>query len=575
MRYALIKMFKLLKFLKKYKLQVFLGLFFKLAEAIMELFLPLLMSSIINSGGDVNFILNRVLIMLVIIFLGYGFAMIAQYSAVVTACGMGKDIRGAMYKNINRISYAELDKINPQSVTTRLTNDVLNVQTSINLTIRLLTRAPFLAVGSMIMAYTLNAHISLIFLSILPFLTLTIYLILRYTLPRFGIIQKRLDKLNTITSESLEGARVIRAFSKQDEESKRFNVNNEAYTKRNIKTVSVSAMLTPATTLIINLSIIAIIYVGGHFVDTGALKSGDIIAFITYMLQTLISITIITMVFISFTKAEASSKRINEVLELKPSIVNAEKPLTELIRENEILRFENVNFSYAGSAAYAAENINFSVNRGERIGIIGGTGSGKSTLVNLIPRFYEVSGGSILYNGINIKDIDIDVLRNEIVLTPQKSVAFSGTLRENLTLNKNIDDEAVLKACKTAQIYDYVIAKENGLDFKVLQNGRNLSGGEKQRLAIARALLKKPEVLILDDSTSALDFKTESRLRRELNENYPQLTVIIISQRVNSIKSCDKILVMEGGEIAGIGGHAFLKENNVIYKEICGTQGIK
>lgn len=568
-------MFKLLPYLKNYKKEVVIGPIFKLLEAIFELMVPLVMAKIIDIGvknGDYNYVIKAGIALLVLGFLGLFCALVCQYSAAKASQGFGTDLRNDLFSHINSLSHSEIDIIGTSSLITRLTNDVNQLQLAVAMFIRLAFRAPFIIIGSAVMAMTLDLKLSIVFLFAIPLISLTLFWVMSKSIPFYSNIQKKLDKISLITEENLEGARVIRAFSKEENEKKRFIDASDDYTIASINVSKISALLNPLTSIIMNFAIVAILWYGGYRVNIGALTQGQIIAFVNYMTQISLTLVVFANLVVIFTKAFASGERVYEILEINSSITDKNIKISPVSNALKV-EFKNVSFSYKGSNRNSLSNANIKVNTGETIGIIGGTGSGKSTLINLIPRFYEATEGEVLIDGVNVKDYNLNSLRDKIGIVPQKAALFSGTLRENMTLgNKNASDEEIKKAFDIAQASEFVSSLSKGLDTVILQGGKNLSGGQKQRLTIARALVKNPEILILDDSASALDFATDAKLRKAIKEETKNMTVFIISQRATSIKNADKIIVLDNGNIVGIGSHSELLKNCTVYKEICLSQ---
>lgn len=568
-------MFKLLPYLKNYKKEVVIGPIFKLLEAIFELMVPLVMAKIIDIGvknSDYNYVIKAGIALLVLGFLGLFCALVCQYSAAKASQGFGTDLRNDLFSHINSLSHSEIDIIGTSSLITRLTNDVNQLQLAVAMFIRLAFRAPFIIIGSAVMAMTLDLKLSIVFLFAIPLISLTLFLVMSKSIPFYSNIQKKLDKISLITEENLEGARVIRAFSKEENEKKRFIDASDDYTIASINVSKISALLNPLTSIIMNFAIVAILWYGGYRVNIGALTQGQIIAFVNYMTQISLTLVVFANLVVIFTKAFASGERVYEILEINSSITDKNIKISPVSNALKV-EFKNVSFSYKGSNKNSLSNANIKVNTGETIGIIGGTGSGKSTLINLIPRFYEATEGEVLIDGVNVKDYNLNSLRDKIGIVPQKAALFSGTLRENMTLgNKNASDEEIKKAFDIAQASEFVSSLSKGLDTVILQGGKNLSGGQKQRLTIARALVKNPEILILDDSASALDFATDAKLRKAIKEETKNMTVFIISQRATSIKNADKIIVLDNGNIVGIGSHSELLKNCTVYKEICLSQ---
>lgn len=571
-------MFKLIPYLKDFKKECFLGPLFKLLEAILELIVPLVMAKIIDIGVksyDTSYIIKMGILIIILGIVGLGSALVCQYFAAKASQGFGTKLRNELFRHINSLSHSEIDNIGTPSLITRIINDVNQLQVAVAMAIRLGVRAPFIILGSAIMAMFINLKLSLIFFLSIPLIVLTLYLVMGKSIPLYRVIQKKLDKISLITRENLEGVRVVRAFSKQEVEKDRFNIAALDHSNTAIKVGKLSALLNPLTFMIMNFSIAFIVWFGGIGVNNGNFTQGEIIAFVNYMTQILLTLIVVANLVIIFTKASASATRVNEVLDTKSSIKESSSSTKVQATNNssKIIEFKNVSFSYNNSKQYSLENISLSINKGETIGIIGGTGAGKSTLVNLIPRFYESTEGEIFINGENIKNYSIKDLRNLFGIVPQKAVLFTGSLRENMKwANKNASDEEILMALDIAQCSDFVSNLKDGLDTSVLQGGKNFSGGQKQRLTIARALVGSPKIIILDDSSSALDFATDLKLRQALNTHAKEITTIIVSQRASSIKNSDKIVVLDDGKLAGIGTHEELLENSEVYKEICLSQ---
>ena len=571
-------MFKLIPYLKDFKKECFLGPLFKLLEAILELIVPLVMAKIIDIGVksyDTSYIIKMGILIIILGIVGLGSALVCQYFAAKASQGFGTKLRNELFHHINSLSHSEIDNIGTPSLITRIINDVNQLQVAVAMAIRLGVRAPFIILGSAIMAMFINLKLSLIFFLSIPLIVLTLYLVMGKAIPLYRVIQKKLDKISLITRENLEGVRVVRAFSKQEVEKDRFNIAALDHSNTAIKVGKLSALLNPLTFMIMNFSIAFIVWFGGIGVNNGNFTQGEIIAFVNYMTQILLTLIVVANLVIIFTKASASATRVNEVLDTKSSIKEASSSTKVQATNNssKIIEFKNISFSYNNSKQYSLENISLSINKGETIGIIGGTGAGKSTLVNLMPRFYESTEGEIFINGENIKNYSIKDLRNLFGIVPQKAVLFTGSLRENMKwANKNASDEEILMALDIAQCSDFLSNLKDGLDTSVLQGGKNFSGGQKQRLTIARALVGSPKIIILDDSSSALDFATDLKLRQALNTYAKDITTIIVSQRASSIKNSDKIVVLDDGKLAGIGTHEELLENSEVYKEICLSQ---
>ncbi len=571
-------MFKLKRFLKDYKKECIIGPICKLIEAILELLVPLVVVKIIDVGiknDDSGYVIRMGLLMVLLGAVGLGFALVCQYMASKASQGFGTRVRRALFEHINTLSHAELDKIGTPSLITRITNDINQCQQSVAMAIRLLTRAPFIIVGSMIMAMTINMQMSIIFFISALLIAITLYFVMSRSIPIFSKMQKKLDKISLISRENLSGNRVIRAFSKQESEKERIDLATEDLAKTSLRVSRLSALLSPVTYAVTDLAIVVIIWFGAINVNNGTgMLSGDIIALVNYMTQILLAMIVVANLVLLLTRTSACAKRINEVFETQPSVVEKshENIIADKSQATPKIEFCNVEFSYSGVENELA-NLSFRIERGSTVGIIGGTGSGKSTLINLIPRFYDVTNGKILVDGNNVADYPFLQLRGQIGIVPQQSVLFSGTIRDNMKWgNKDASDEDIVNALKIAQAYEFVSQLENGLDSRVEQGGKNFSGGQKQRLCIARGIVSKPEILILDDSFSALDFATDASLRKALRENTHNITVIIVTQRCSTIKNADQILVLDDGELVGNGTHDTLFDTCETYREICLSQ---
>lgn len=574
----MIRLFKLRRFLKPYKLQVILGPLFKLVEAVFELIIPLIMAKVIDTGvknNNIQYVFKMGAFMILLGIVGLCSTIVCQSFAAKASQGFGTNLRNSLFEHINTFSHKELDKFESGALITRMTNDVNQLQLAVAMFIRLAIRAPFLIIGSIIMAVSISMKMSVIFFITSVVISLSLYFIITGSVPFLKKIQSKLDRLALITREDLDGTRVIRAFSKQKWSIKRFKEINNEISFNACKVAKISSLLNPITYVIINLGIVAIIWYGGVRVNTGDITQGEIIAFVNYMTQILLALIVVSNLVIIFTKAFASAGRINEIFDTKTSI-KEKCGLQEATVKNDKLfkiEFKDVSFSYDKNSEPSIKNVNVSIKSGERIGIIGGTGSGKSTFINLIPRFYDVSSGAVYVDGVNIKNYNTFNLRKKIAIVHQRSVLFSGTVRENLKLGKkDATDNELYEALRVAQALDFVNEKPKGLDEIIEQDGKNFSGGQKQRLTIARALVKKPEILILDDSSSALDYNTEANFRKSLIENTKGITVITVSQRATSIKHCDKIIVFDEGKILDIGKHEELIKSCSVYREICKSQ---
>lgn len=568
----------LFKFAKPYKKQVILGPIFKLLEAIFEISIPTIMILITDKGigtGDVKYIFEVGLIMLLMAILGVMSSFTCQYFSSIASQGFGTALRNEMFKKIGTFSYNEIDDFGTPSLINRVTNDVNQLQLGLAMLIRLAIRVPFLCIGGIVMAMYLDIKLSLIMYLSIPFFAFAIYLIMSKSLPLYKVVQKKLDKLALILRENLSGVRVIRAFARVEGEKVRFKESNEELASTAIHVGKISALMNPVTSIIMNFALMAVIWFGGIRVNEGAMTTGKVIAYINYINMVLSALIVLANLIVTFTKAAASAVRVNEVLNTEASIKYSGNS-TFSINNNEnipILKFDNVSFSYKDSKEDAITNISFEIKKGQMVGIIGGTGSGKTTLVNLIPRLYDATKGNILINGINVKDFNKKELDNNIGLVPQKAVLFSGTVAENIRWGaQNATMEEVIRAAKIGMAADFVEKMSEKYDTYISQGGVNFSGGQKQRLTIARALVKNPEILIMDDSLSALDYATDAALRQALKENSQGTTVIMVTQRISTIKDADLIIVLDDGNLAGVGTHEeLLKECNV-YKEICSSQ---
>lgn len=569
-------MFKLRRFLKDYKKECIIGPLCKLFEAILELLVPVVMAKIINVGiynNDKEYVLKMGGVMILLSFVGLLSAFVCQYLASYASQGVGTKIRKELFAHINSLSHSELDKLGTPTLITRMTNDINQVQQSVAMGIRLLTRAPFIVIGATVMAALLNPQITLIFVVLIILIGLTLYFIMSKSIPVFSQIQKKLDKIGLISRENLSGNRVIRAFSKQSTEKNRIDLATEDLAKTSIRVSKLSALLNPLTYVVTNLAIIVVIWLGAINVNNGSgMQTGDIIALVNYLTQILLAMIVVANLLVLITKASASAKRINEVFEISPSVVETETSEISINENSYKIEFKDVDFSY-GNGDDVLNDLSFSIKKGQTVGIIGGTGSGKSTLISLIPRFYDVKNGSVCVDGRNVKEYPFLQLRQQIGIVPQHSVLFSGTIRENMKwLNPDATDDEIIKALKTAQAYDFVEKLSKGLDSNIEQGGKNFSGGQRQRLCIARAIVGNPEILILDDSFSALDFATDAKLRKALRENTTNMTVIIVTQRCSAIKNADLILVLDDGRLVGKGTHEDLLQSCEDYREIYNSQ---
>ncbi|MCR4756764.1 MAG: ABC transporter ATP-binding protein/permease [Butyrivibrio sp.] len=565
---------KLLVFLKEYKKETILGPLFKLLEASFELMVPLVIAAMINDGiktGNKEYVVKMCIILVLLCLVGFISAVTAQFFAAKAATGFAKKVKRALFDNIQKLSYTDMDQIGTSAMITRMTTDVNQVQQGVNMTIRLLLRSPFVVLGAMVMAFTIDTRLALIFLVTIVLLSVVVALIMGWSIPRYGKIQAGLDTILRLTRENHSGVRVIRAFGLEDREVKNFNKQNNALMKLQKFVGSVSALMNPLTFGILNLAVAFLIYKGAIVVNSGDLSQGDMVALYDYMSQILVELIKFANLILTITKAIASGNRVQELLELKSSMEEGSSESFEKTTEHVV--FKNVSMRYAGDSEDSLENVDLVVNRGEKIGVIGGTGSGKSTFINLIPRFYDTREGVVLFDGKDVRQYKLDALREKIGIVPQKAVLFHGTIRDNIKWGKkDATDEEIYEALSIAQAKEIVDGKEGGLDFVVAQGGKNFSGGQKQRLTIARALVRKPEVLILDDSASALDYMTDKNLREAIANMPDPPTTFIVSQRTSAVSTCDKIVVFDNGKVAGIGKHDELLNSCDLYREIYDSQ---
>lgn len=561
----------LFKYLKPYGWSAFWGLFFKFVESMLELLTPVLMAKMIdesiNTGNRSGILLYGGLILANIV-ISYTLAVLGQFFSAKSSVGFGTDLRLALFKHVNSLSYKDLDNLNTSSIINRITNDVSQVQNAVFMFVRIGTRAPFMAIGSFIMAALLDIEISIVFFLCIPVIVFGLFLILRKTIPMYVQVQKKLDGITVAATENISAARLVRAYSKQEAEKERFDRATGDFRSQSLKVGKLSALMNPITTLVMQIGIAAILLIGGKRVDTGYMVPAQMTAFITYILQILLGMTILANLIVIFIEAFACAQRIEAVLAKKPDIICIENGEKSGGEGGAAVEFENVGFSYGGSKVL--EEINLKINRGECLGIIGGTGSGKSTLVNLIPRFFDAAEGSVKVFGKDVREYDLNSLRDMIGIVPQKSLLFEGTIRDNVRMGKSYDDDRIERALRAAQAH--FALRGEGLDKLIEQGGRNLSGGQRQRVAIARALAKEPTILILDDSSSALDYATDAALFKAIRKNYSEAALIIISQRVFSIRRADRIAVLSRGRIAGVGSHEGLLESCAIYRDIYESQ---
>ena len=567
-------MSKLLKYLKKYKIESILAPFFKLIEVAFELTVPLIVSTIIDVGienGDKVYIIKRCLLLGLLGILGLCSTLVAQYFSAKASVGFASDIRHALFKHIGKLSYSQLDSLGAPTLITRLTGDINQVQTGTNLTLRLVLRSPFVVFGAVIMAFTVDVKSSLVFVVAVPALAAVVFAIMLVCIPMYRKVQQKLDGLLSKTRENLLGTRVVRAFCKEEEEIADFDAKNNALTEMQTAVGRISAFMNPATFVLINLAIIALIYVGAIRVDSGAISRGAVVALYNYMSQILVELIKLANLIISVTKAIACGNRIQSVLDIEPATVPGS--VTDGDKKCEYsVEFDGACLSYNGSEE-SLHNIDLKIKRGSSIGVIGSTGSGKTSLVNLIPRFYDVTGGCVLVDGVDVRDYDTKALRSKIGVVSQKKALFAGTVRDNIRFGKqDATDEEIWQALETAQAKQMIEDKSGQLDFVLEQEGKNLSGGQRQRMTIARALVRKPEVLILDDAASALDYATGAALNKALRNTDFAPTVITVSQRVAAIRNADTIVVLDEGEIVGMGTNDELLRSCEVYKEIFDSQ---
>lgn len=564
---------KLLKYMKSYRLEAILGPLFKLLEAIFELIVPLIVARIvnvgINEGAGLSYILKMSLIMIGLGVVGLGCSITAQYFSAKAAVGFSSTLRHELFVKAQSLSYKEIDELGTATMITRMTNDVNQVQNGVNLFLRLFLRSPFVVFGALIMAFIVDAKVAIIFAVVILVLSIIIFTILLVSQPKYKVVQKQLDGVLKSTRENLNGVRVIRAFNKEERELEEFNGKITNLRKSQKRVGYISSLMNPLTYAIINVGIIGILYLGGSRVESGVIIQGDVLALYNYMLQILTELIKLANLVITISKSLASADRIAKTLDMESSLVRSDEPRKENM---PFVEFDNVSMKY-NSNEESLSNVNFVANRGESIGIIGGTGSGKTTLINLLAHLYDVSSGAIYIDGRNVTSISDEELHHIIGIVPQKAVLFKGTIRSNMCLRKeNASDEEILEALTVAQAKDFVLKKENGIDAVVEQEGKNFSGGQRQRLTIARALVGNPIIVVLDDSASALDFLTDLNLRKALKTLKNNPLVFIISQRTSSIAHCDKIIVLDDGKVVGMGKHDDLLNNCEVYKEIYDSQ---
>lgn len=563
----------ILKILGNYKKEAILGPLFKLLEALFELFVPLVVAQLIDIGigkSDKSYTIKMFLLMILLAVIGLVCSITAQYFAAKAAVGVGTKLRSKLFAKIQSLSFSELDKLGTSTMITRMTSDVNQVQNGVNMFLRLFLRSPFIVFGAMIMAFTIDFQTALVFVGAIPILAVVVFAIMLISIPLYRKVQNKLDKVTGKTRENLTGARVIRAFCQEEQEISDFKDLNTQLTTAQKYVGKISALMNPVTFVIINVAIVILIWIGAIRVDQGIITQGAVVALYNYMSQILIELIKLANLIITMTKSVACANRVTTVLETSSSLESVEN---DTINTHNHIDFVNVSLTYKEAGEESLSDISFSVKKGETVGIIGGTGSGKSSLVNLIPHFYDCTKGGVYVNGINVKSYNPKELREKIGIVMQKAVLFKGTIKDNILWgNKNATNSDINTALEISQATDVIASKKNGLDEILEQGGKNLSGGQKQRLTIARALVKQPEILILDDSASALDYATDAKLRQAIKGLKNTTTVFIVSQRTSSIMSADKIVVLDDGKIVGIGTHSQLLENCDIYKEIYSSQ---
>ena len=578
---------RLFSYMKDYKLESILGPLFKMLEASFELFVPLVVARMVDGGirgRDSGYILKMGGVLVLLALIGLACSLTAQYFAAKAATGAATSLRNDLFSHIGRLSYTEIDTVGTSTLITRMTSDINQVQSGINMTLRLLLRSPFVVFGAMVMAFTVDVRSAFVFVVTIPVLCVVVFGIMAVSMPLYKSVQRQLDKVLLTTRENLLGVRVIRAFNRQKSETEKFDRENGNLVRMQVFVGKISALLNPVTYVIINIAVVAVIWVGAEQADSGIITQGKVIALVNYMSQILVELIKMANLIIIISKAVACMNRVDSIFKVESSIEDkgrhgSRKPGSQNPGpQNPGLRipkveFKDMEFVYAGAKEPALKDISFCAMAGQTIGVIGGTGSGKSTLVNLIPRFYDAASGQVLVDGTDVKQYSLDELRDKTGVVPQKSVLFKGTLRDNMRWGKqDASDEEIYRALDTAQAREFVDSKGEGLDLYIDQGGHNLSGGQRQRLTIARALVRRPEILIMDDSASALDFATDARLRKAIRENTGDMTVFIVSQRATTIKSADTILVLDEGRLAGMGTHKELLKDCQVYREICLSQ---
>ena len=583
---------RLFSYMKDYKLESILGPLFKMLEASFELFVPLVVARMVDvgiRGRDSGYILKMGGVLVLLALIGLACSLTAQYFAAKAATGAATSLRNDLFSHIGRLSYTEIDTVGTSTLITRMTSDINQVQSGINMTLRLLLRSPFVVFGAMVMAFTVDVRSAFVFVVTIPVLCVVVFGIMAVSMPLYKSVQRQLDKVLLTTRENLLGVRVIRAFNRQKSETEKFDRENGNLVRMQVFVGKISALLNPVTYVIINIAVVAVIWVGAEQADSGIITQGKVIALVNYMSQILVELIKMANLIIIISKAVACMNRVDSIFKVESSIEDkgrhgSRKPGSQNSGsqnsgpQNPALRipkveFNDMEFVYAGAKEPALKDISFCAMAGQTIGVIGGTGAGKSTLVNLIPRFYDAASGQVLVDGTDVKEYSLDELRDKTGVVPQKSVLFKGTLRDNMRWGKqDASDEEIYRALDTAQAREFVDSKGEGLDLYIDQGGHNLSGGQRQRLTIARALVRRPEILIMDDSASALDFATDARLRKAIRENTGDMTVFIVSQRATTIKSADTILVLDEGRLAGMGTHKELLKDCQVYREICLSQ---
>ena len=569
---------RLLGYLKDYKFSTVIAPLFKCLEACFELLVPLVVADMIDNGirrADNVYILKMAGLLVILALIGLTCSITAQYFAANVAIHVGTGMRRDLFRHILSLEYEDIDVTGTSTLITRMTSDINQVQTGVNMFLRLFMRSPFIVFGAMIMAFTVDVKAAITFVVTIPVLSLIVFSIMLCSMPLYKKVQRQLDKVMLITRENLLGSRVVRAFNRQQNEKKEFKKENDLLVSFQVFVGKISALLNPLTYVAVNLAVVVLLYIGGGRVAVGSLSQGQVVALVNYMLQILTELIKLADFIILMSKASACLSRVNVVFAMEPAVSDCDNPedIEGHEKEEDFLIFDNVDFSYAGSKETSLKNVDFKVDAGDTIGIIGGTGSGKTTLVNLIPRFYDVTKGEIRFRGVPLQKYKLEALRVRVGVVPQKAVLFKGTLRDNMRWGKtDASDEEIWRALEIAQAAEIVEKKQEGLDMQIEQNGRNLSGGQRQRFTIARALVRQPEILILDDSASALDFATDAALRKAIRENTDHMTVFLVSQRATTVKNADKIVVLDDGKVVGVGTHAELLKTCHVYKEICLSQ---